>query len=53
MSFRQSAAQYQILRLGLTLLNHKPRIAPTTTTKRIVSFIMFPLQLFSVASQHD
>jgi hypothetical protein len=26
----------QTLRLGLTLLNHQTRIAPTTTTKRIV-----------------
>jgi len=29
----------QILRLGLMLLNHQNRIAATTTTKRIVSFI--------------
>jgi hypothetical protein len=27
----------QILRFGLTLLNHKTRIAPTTTTNKIVS----------------
>ena len=29
----------QILRLGLTPLNHQTRIAPTTTTNKIVSFM--------------
>jgi hypothetical protein len=29
-------ARDQILRAGLTLLNHQTRFAPTTTTKRIV-----------------
>jgi hypothetical protein len=29
----------QTLCLGLTLLNHQTRIAPTTTTNKIVSFI--------------
>jgi len=36
---RSPQGQDQILRLGLALLNHKPRIAPTTTTYKIVSFI--------------
>jgi hypothetical protein len=29
----------QILRFGLTLLNHQNRITPTTMTNKIVSFI--------------
>src|SRR5215469_8414615 len=39
-----SAAQSgdQILRLGLTLLNHQNKSAPTTATNKIVSFIGLP-----------
>jgi hypothetical protein len=32
----------QTWRLGLTVLNHQTRIAPTTTTNKIVNFIAFP-----------
>jgi len=33
----------QILRLGLTLLNHQNKSVPTTVTNKIVSFIGLPL----------
>jgi hypothetical protein len=38
----------QILRLGLTLLNRQTRIAPTTTTNKIDSFIF----AFPILSKH-
>jgi len=51
---RKGSGRDQILRLGSTLLNHQIRTAPTTTTNKIVSFIVLPLsQLFSVGAQHD
>jgi hypothetical protein len=38
-SFLRLRGWDQIPRSGLTILNHQTRIAPTTTTKRIVNFI--------------
>jgi hypothetical protein len=41
------AAPDQILRLGLTLLNHQTRTAPTTTTYKIISFTWLHLPIGS------
>jgi hypothetical protein len=42
-SFLRLRGWDQIPRLGLTILNHQTRIAPTTTTKTIVNFIGLPI----------
>jgi hypothetical protein len=44
----------QILRLGLTLLNHQNKSAPTTATNKIVSFIGLPqiACLIPIYSEH-